>query len=119
PHDMRTLRVDIQRFRDAPAPTRSGLSSVNLRRDIGDEDWSGYNRLSIWLRAEVEGLPMLPLQIVLHNQGADTIPDVYDREGIHYVTLEDEVWHQVVWEIDPLPRRSEEHTSELQSRENL
>lgn len=104
PHDMRTLRVDMQMFRDAPAPTRSGLSSVNLRRDIGGEDWSGYNRLSIWLRADVEGLPMLPLQIVLHNQGADTIPDVYYREGIHYVTLEDEVWHQVVWEIDPLPR---------------
>lgn len=103
-HDMRTLRVDMQMFRDAPAPTRSGLSSVNLRRDIGGEDWSGYNRLSIWLRADVEGLPMLPLQIVLHNQGADTVPDVYRREGVHYVTLEDGAWHQVVWEIDPLPR---------------
>lgn len=104
PHDMRTLRVDMQMFHDAPAPTSSGLSSVNLRRPVAGEDWSAYNRLSIWVRADVEGLPMLPLQIVLHNQGADTIPDVYYREGIHYATLEDEVWHEIVWEIDPLPR---------------
>jgi len=104
PHDMRTLRIDMQMFRDAPAPTQSRLSSVNLRRSVAGEDWSAYNRLSIWLRADVEGFPMLPLQIVLHNQGADTIPDVYGREGVHYVALEDGAWHQVVWEIDPLPR---------------
>ncbi|HEU5208898.1 MAG TPA: glycoside hydrolase family 9 protein [Longimicrobiales bacterium] len=104
PHGMRTLRVDVQTFPGEPAPTRSGLSTVNLRRSVAGEDWSGYNRLSIWVRADVEGLPMLPLQIVLHNSGADTIPDVYYREGIHYVTLEDETWHEIVWEIDPLPR---------------
>lgn len=104
PHDTRTLRVDMQMFRDAPAPTRNGLSSVNLRRSVAGEDWSAFNRLSMWVRADVEGLPMLPLQIVLHNQGADTIPDVYYRDGIHYVTLEDETWHQITWEIDALPR---------------
>ncbi len=104
PHGTRTLRVDMRMFHDEPAPTRNRLSTVNLRRPVAGEDWSSYNRLSLWVRADVEGLPMLPLQIVLHNEGADTIPDVYYREGIHYVTLKDDTWHEVVWEIAPLPR---------------
>jgi hypothetical protein len=101
---MRVLRVDMQMFRDAPAPTRSKLSSINLRRLFDNEDWRAYNRLSMWIRPEVSGFPMLPLQIVLHNDGAEKVPDVYYREGIHYVTLANNGWQQVVWEIEPLAR---------------
>ncbi len=104
--NMRVLRVDMQMFRDAPAPTRNRLSSVNLQRAFDGEDWRAYNRLSLWIRAEVRGFPILPLQIVLHNDGAEKVPDKYYREGIHYVTLENDKWTQVVWEIDPLARDS-------------
>ncbi|HEX2165622.1 MAG TPA: glycoside hydrolase family 9 protein [Longimicrobiales bacterium] len=101
---MRVLRVDMQMFTDSPAPTRNRLSSVNLRREFGGEDWSGYNRISMWIRPEFSGIPALPLQIVLHNDGAEKVPDAYYREGIHYVTLENNVWQHVVWEIEPLAR---------------
>lgn len=101
---MRVLRVDMQMFRDGPAPTRNRLSTVNLRRPFGGENWSGYNRLSVWIRPDVSGLPMLPLQIVLHNDGAEKVPDRYYREGIHYATLSLDGWQQVVWEIEPLAR---------------
>ena len=99
-----SLRVDVQMFTDSPAPTRSRLSSVNLRRIIDNEDWRPYNRLSMWIRPHVSGFPMLPLQIALHNEGAEKVPDVYGREGTHYVTLANNQWQQVVWEIDPLAR---------------
>ncbi|MBR9990931.1 MAG: glycoside hydrolase family 9 protein [Gemmatimonadetes bacterium] len=102
--DMRVLRVEMQMFSDTPAATRNRLSSINLRRPFAGEDWSGYNRLSMWIRPEVSGFPMLPLQIVLHNDGVEKVPDAYYREGIHYVTLEDGVWQQIVWEIEPLAR---------------
>jgi hypothetical protein len=102
--DLRVLRVDMQLFRDAPAPTRSRLSSVNLRRDFGGEDWSAYNRLSFWVRGQFSGIPVMPLQVVLHNEGKEKVPDRYQREGIHYVSLSDTGWHHVVWEIDPLAR---------------
>ncbi len=104
PPGTRALRVDMDVFRDRPAPTRNGLSSVTLRRAFDGEDWRGYNRISLWIRPEVSGFPMLPLQIVLHNEGADTVPDRYYREGIHYVTLQDSAWQHVVWEIEHLPR---------------
>jgi hypothetical protein len=76
---------------------------VNLQRRFVGEDWSGYNRLSMWIRADVAGFPMLPLQIVLHNDGKEKVPDRYGREGIHYVSLSNG-WNHVVWEIDPLAR---------------
>src|SRR5262245_13592670 len=103
-HDMRGLRVDMQMFTDSPAPTRNRLSSINLRRNFPSEDWRAYNRISLWIKPEVAGFPMLPLQIVLHNDGAEKVPDAYYREGIHYVTLANNGWQQVVWEIEPLAR---------------
>ena len=102
--DMHVLRVDMQMFSTAPAPTSNKLSSINLRRVFDGEDWRAYNRLSLWIRPDVSGFPMLPLQIVLHNEGEEKVPDRYDREGIHYVTLANGVWQHVTWEIDPLAR---------------
>ncbi|MEP6730301.1 MAG: glycoside hydrolase family 9 protein, partial [bacterium] len=102
--DMRVMRVDMDMFTDKPAPTRNGLSSVNVQRLFENEDWRGYNRLSMWIRADVVGFPMLPLEIVLHNEGATRVPDRYGREGIHFVTLTGNGWHHVVWEIEPLAR---------------
>jgi hypothetical protein len=101
---MRVLRVDVQMFHDEPAPTRNRLSAVNLRRPFPEADWSEFNRLSLWIRPEVAGFPMLPLQIVLHNAGEERVPDSYNREGTHYVTLRNDAWQQVVWEITPLSR---------------
>jgi hypothetical protein len=100
----RVMRVEMQMFRDTPAPTRNRLPSVNLRRPFDGDDWRGYNRLSIWFRTETSGFPTIPMQIVLHNDGAEKVPDRYGREGIHYVTLAPNGWQQVVWEIEPLPR---------------
>lgn len=102
--DMRVLRVDMQMFSSSPAPTRNRLSSINLQRAFAGEDWSGYNRLSLWIRPDVSGFPMLPLQIVLHSDGAEKVPDRYNREGLHFVTLSGNDWQHIVWEIEPLAR---------------
>jgi hypothetical protein len=101
---MRVLRVDLQMFRDAPAPTRNRLSSINLRRDVAGEDWRPYNRLSMWIKADFAGFPTVPLQIVMRNDGSEKVPDRYGREGIHHVTLASNAWQQIVWEIEPLAR---------------
>ena len=101
----RALRVDMQMYTASPAPTPPRLSRVNLRRAVPNEDWSAYNRLSLWLRADAAGVPTVPLQLVLHNDGAEKVPDRYNREGTHYVTLDTrDGWRQVVWEIEPLAR---------------
>ena len=101
---MRVLRVDMRMFTDAPAPTSNRLSSVNLQRPFAGEDWTAYNRISMWIRSEVAGVPALPLQISFRNDGVEKVPDRYRREGTHYVTLATSGWQHVVWEIEPLAR---------------
>jgi len=104
PRGVPALRVDVTMYRDAPAPTRNGLAAVNLRRPFPGEDWSAYNRISFWIRPELSGFPMLPIVVVLRNEGTVKVPDVYRREGVHYVTVQDRKWQRVVWEIAPLAR---------------
>lgn len=104
PSKAPALRVEMEMFRDKPAPTRNGLASMVLRREFGGQDWRAYNRISVWIRPELSGFPMLPLEINMRNDGEEKVPDVYRREGIHYVTLQDRKWQQVVWEIEPLAR---------------
>lgn len=101
--NMRALRVDMQMFPNG-APTSNKLSTVNLRRSFEGEDWRAYNRLSMWVKTETSGFPAIPIQIVMHNEGAEKVPDRYNREGTHYVTLAPNGWQQIVWEIDPLAR---------------
>ena len=102
--DMRALRVDMQMFRDTPAPNRSKLSSINIARPFANEDWTPYNRLSLWVRPDFAGVPVLPLQLVIHNDGAVKVPDRYGKEGTHFVTLAKNGWQQIVLEIEPLAR---------------
>jgi hypothetical protein len=104
PMTMPVLRVDMIMYPDGSAPTRNHLSAVNLKRSFDGEDWSGYDRLSLWIRPHLSGFPMLPLEIALHNDGAVKVPDSYGRDGIHYVTLRNGEWQHVVWEITPLAR---------------
>ncbi len=98
------FRITMDMFTDTPAPTRNRLSSVNLRRVFDNEDWRGYNRLSMWIKPDISGFPMLPLQIVLRNDGTVKVPDIYNRQGTHYVSLDNGKWTNVVWEIEPLAR---------------
>jgi hypothetical protein len=100
----RAANVAMQIFRDSTAPNRTRLSSVQLRRRFSGQDWSGFNRLSIRMRAHLRGLHQLPIEIVIRSAGVEPTPDRYNREGLHYVTLEDTGWTEVMWEIDPLPR---------------
>lgn len=60
PGEMPVLRVDVDMFTDMPAPTRSGLSAVNLKRAFPGEEWIEYNRISLWIRPDVSGFPMTP-----------------------------------------------------------
>ncbi len=102
--DMRALRVDMRLNRAPDLPERPRLPAVNLRRAIANEDWTAYNRLVIWLRPDCTGMPGLPLQLVMHNDGAIKVPDRYNREGTHVISLARPGWQAVMWEIDPLAR---------------
>jgi hypothetical protein len=68
------------------------------------EDWSGWNRLSVWIRPHVPGMKSIVLRIQPYNDGAHKVPDIHMREGAHNVSLENDVWNHVTVEFPHLHR---------------
>src|SRR6266567_2950479 len=73
-------------------------------RKFPGEDWSRYNRISLWVYPDVVGAPAISCSLVLHNDGAHKLPDPYNEGRHESITLKNHVWNHVVWEIAPLDR---------------
>ena len=73
-------------------------------RKFAGEDWSRYNRISLWVFPDVVGAPAISCSLTLHNDGSHKLPDRYNEGRHESIILKDHVWNQVVWEIAPLDR---------------
>lgn len=73
-------------------------------RRFPSEDWSRFNRLSIWVYPDVVGAPALSATLVLHNEGAHLLPDSTNEGRNESIPLKNRQWNHVVWEITPLDR---------------
>ncbi len=73
-------------------------------RQFAGEDWSRYNRISLWVYPDVIGAPAISCSLVLHNDGAHKLPDRYNEGRHESIILRNRTWNQVVWEIAPLDR---------------
>ena len=73
-------------------------------RKFPSEDWSKYNRISLWVYADVAGAPALAASLTLHNEGAHLLPDQYNEGRDESVLLKNHAWTHVTWEIAPLDR---------------
>ncbi|HLZ91174.1 MAG TPA: glycoside hydrolase family 9 protein [Candidatus Acidoferrum sp.] len=108
----------------AEAPVKNGAHSLRIRskqnlglvgnagewedlvatRKFPSEDWSRYNRISIWVYPDVIGAPAISGSLILHNEGAHRLPDRYNEGRHESIILKNHEWNQVVWEIAPLDR---------------
>jgi hypothetical protein len=73
-------------------------------RKFPSEDWSKYNRISLWVYADVAGAPALAASLTLHNEGAHKLPDQYNEGRNESLLLKNHAWTHLVWEIAPLNR---------------
>jgi hypothetical protein len=101
--DRRAVRVEMKLNRD-PLPSPLRLPTVNLSRAIANEDWRAFNRIAVWIRPDFSGVPVVPLLFAMRSDGADKVPDRYNREGTHVITLQKNGWQLITWEIEPLGR---------------
>jgi len=76
---------------------------VATRKFLG-EDWSRYNRISLWVYPDVVGAPAISCSLILHNDGAHKLPDRYNEGRHESIILKNHMWNQIVWEIAPLDR---------------
>jgi hypothetical protein len=73
-------------------------------RKFAAEDWTSFNRLSLWVYPDVDGAPAISCSLILHNDGAHKLPDRYNEGRNESIPLNNRQWNQVVWEIAPLDR---------------
>ena len=73
-------------------------------RKFPSEDWRKYNRISLWVYADVAGAPALAASLTLHNEGKHILPDQYNEGRDESLLLKNHAWTHLVWEIAPLDR---------------
>ena len=73
-------------------------------RKFSGEDWSRYNRISLWVYPDIIGAPAISCSLTLHNEGIHKLPDPYNEGRHESIILKNHTWNHVVWEIAPLDR---------------
>lgn len=76
----------------------------SVMRTFDREDWTAWNRLSAWIYPVAPGMKSITLRIQLHNDGVRKVPDIYERDGAHNMTLKGNEWNHIVLEIPYLDR---------------
>jgi len=73
-------------------------------RKIDNEDWTDWNRISVWIYPDSKGMKSLNFRIQLHNDGEHKVPDIYDREGGHNFNLKADCWNHIILEMPYVAR---------------
>ncbi len=73
-------------------------------RKFASEDWSRFNRISLWVYPDVVGAPAISCTLVLHNDGKHKLPDSYNEGRHESIPVKNHEWNHIVWEIAPLSR---------------
>jgi len=100
-----SLRLTSPTIADKPGSTAGRpFGSATATRVFKGEDWTAFNRLSFWVYPMLPGFRVISMCVVLHNDGPEKVPGMYDRNGRNFLLLEPDRWNHVVWEIAHLGR---------------
>ncbi|HEY3990931.1 MAG TPA: glycoside hydrolase family 9 protein [Acidobacteriaceae bacterium] len=98
-----SLKIE-SRFNIARVDGSGEWEDLIATRKFPGEDWRKYNRISLWVYADVAGAPALAASLTLHNEGAHLLPDQYNEGRDESLLLKNHAWTHLVWEIAPLDR---------------
>lgn len=97
-----TLRAPTKTPKPGPVQGRP-FAEAGIRREFSNENWSAYNRLSVWVYPDLPGFKVISLLVKLRSEGTEG--HSYTDGGLHFVLLENKRWNHVVWEIAHLDRQ--------------
>ncbi|HXB35645.1 MAG TPA: glycoside hydrolase family 9 protein [Puia sp.] len=88
-----------------PGPaTGRGWGRSGIRRRLEGEDWSGYNRISLWIYPDLPGFYTTALDFRVYNDGKEKLPALWGQEGETSIVLRNHEWNHIVWEIGNVAR---------------
>lgn len=106
PHNgSKSLIVKFPAKMDGPGPKSGrGWGNAGVRCIFENEDWSKFNRISLWIYPDNPGAYQNWLELRLSNEGLEKLPALFGQEGENTVTLRNHEWNHVVWEIGNVAR---------------
>jgi hypothetical protein len=102
--DRPALDARSRSTRCAWAQEWRGWGSAGVRREFDGEDWSQFNRLSLWIYPDCPGFNVVSLELRLYNEGLQRLPGSFGWEGETTVVLQKPQRNHVVWELGNLSR---------------
>ena len=100
-----SLRVKLPTKLDGPGPKSGrGWGTAGVWRIFENEDWSKFNRISLWIYPDCPGFYQNWLELRLFNEGSEKLPAPFGQEGENTVLLNNHEWNHVVWEIGNVAR---------------
>jgi hypothetical protein len=104
-HGSQSLLMTTPTRLEGPAPTSGrGWGRSGVRRHFPDEDWSSFNRISIWIYPNLPGFYTTALDFRLYNDGVEKLPALFGQEGETSLILRNHEWNHIVWEIGNVAR---------------
>jgi hypothetical protein len=88
-----------------PGPKNGrGWGKSGIRRIFNGEDWTAYNRVSIWIYPDLPGFYTTALDCQISNDGKVKLPAIFGQEGQTSLVLKNHQWNHIVWEIGNVER---------------
>ena len=75
-----------------------------IRRVVPGEDWSAFNRVSVWVYPHMPGFKTGSVVLKFMNDGREKIPRMWTHGPMHYALVKPGQWNPIVWEIAHLTR---------------
>jgi glycosyl hydrolase family 9/cellulase-like Ig domain-containing protein len=90
---------------EGPAPANGrGWGRSGIRRAFNGEDWTHFNRISLWIYPDLPGFYTTALDFRIYNDGAKKLPGLFGQEGETSIVLRNHEWNHVLWEISNVSR---------------
>ena len=103
--DGQSLRMRLPTKLDIPGPKNGrGWGTAGVRRQFDHEDWTGSNRISLWMYPDNPGSYVNWIELRIYNDGEEKLPALFGQEGETSLMLRNHEWNHVVWEISNVAR---------------
>jgi len=90
---------------NVPGPGNGrGWGTAGVRRQFDHADWTGSNRISLWIYPDNPGSYVNWIELRIYNDGEEKLPALFGQEGETTVMLRNHQWNHVVWEIGNVAR---------------
>ena len=90
---------------EIPGPKSGrGWGNAFVRYKVSGEDWTRFNRISIWIYPDNPGAYQSHFELRVYNDGVEKLPALFGQEGESIFNVKDHEWNHIVWEIGNVSR---------------